>query len=162
MWDIENKTHKIIANKANIYSAYFIKHTHDFIYQSNKNNEVFVKNVNGKTVENFKLHFPTYGEVMTSDLKHYFASDQNFNIYQKTLSGIEKIHLYYCYQDHNGKNYKGKMTHSCSGFLSAGKLFTLTLSNNEKLLVGTGDDNVYMWNIGSKYGKILYLGVIRL
>ena len=57
-----------------------------------------------------------------------------------------------------GKNYHGKMTHSCSGFLSAGKLFTLTLSKDNKFLAGSGDDNVYYWKVGQKYGKTLYIG----
>ena len=108
LWNIKKRTYKIIASHANIYSVYFVKHSHDFIYQSNKSNKVFVVDINGRILKTFRMPFPTYGEVMTSNLKHYFAADQNFNVYQRKLNKLQKIHLYYCYQDHHGKKLSWK------------------------------------------------------
>ncbi len=81
LWNIKNKTYKIIATNANIYSAYFIKHSNDFIYQNDKTNIVYVKNIEGKTIKIIKPGFPTYGEVLTSDLQSYYAVDVKDQIY---------------------------------------------------------------------------------
>lgn len=120
LWDIKNKTKKTISNNANIYSAYFIKNSHLFMWQD-LNDIVHVQSIDGKEILNFH-NFPTYGHVITSDLKYYFASDEDWNLY----SGYEKN------QKIIKKAYDGY------GFIGAGKLLNLALSNNEKLLLTSG------------------------
>jgi len=80
-WNIQKKIYKIIGRNANIYSAYFIKNTNDFMWQD-LNNVVHIENIFGKKVKNFKLSYPTYGEVMSSNLKNYIASDQRWDLYE--------------------------------------------------------------------------------
>src|SRR5262245_14541862 len=48
LWDIKNKTRKIITNNANIYSAYFIKNSNQFMWQDDTTDKVFVEDINGK------------------------------------------------------------------------------------------------------------------
>ncbi len=122
LWDIKAHTKKIIASHANIYSAYFIKHTHSFMWQD-INNVVHVQNIDGKTLLQFQNHFPVYGQVMSSNLKNYFASDQQWNLYQGIGANQKKI----------------KSAYDINGLLSSGKLLNLVISNNNHFLVTSGD-----------------------
>ena len=118
LWNLNNHSYRVVGTNANIYSAYFIPHSHKFIWQD-LNNIVHVQNVKGKQLKHFH-NFPTYGEVMTSDLKHYFASDVDWNLY----SGIGD-------QQH-------RIMHDKDGFYGFGKLLNLSLSNNEQYLLSSG------------------------
>jgi len=120
LWNIKDKTKKIISTDANIYSAYFIKNTDDFIWQNDKTNTVYVENVKGEILKSFNPGFPTYGEVMTSDLKNYFASDVKWNVYKIT------------------DNSKQIIKQGFDGFLGTGKLLNLSLSNLNNFLVTSG------------------------
>ena len=125
LWDIKNKTSKIIDINTNIYSAYFIKNTHDFMWQDLKD-IVHIQNINGKELLSFH-GFPSYGEVMTSDLKYYIASDKDWNLYVKNRNKLKLI----------------KPAFQGVGFFGEGKLLNLTLSNNNKYLLtsGSGGDS---------------------
>ena len=153
LWDLKNHTYKIVAKDVNVYSGYFIEHTHDYMYQDDANNEVVVKNVDGKTVKQFNPGFPTYGQVMTSNLQNYFASDVEFNVFKISGNKKQQLNVSYCFQDHKGKHYSGPLTHACTGFEEIGKLLNLMLSNDEKTLTGSGDSTVYIWSITSGLGK---------
>ena len=118
LWDLKDKTKRIISYNANIYSAYFMKNTHDFMWQDLRD-YVHVDNIDGKEILRFH-NFPTYGEVMTPDLKHYFASDVEWNVY----AGY-------------GKN-QTLIKRDSDGFVGYGKLFNLTLSDDNKLLLTSG------------------------
>ena len=120
LWNLENKSKKYISWNANIYSAYFIKNTDDFMWQG-LNNIVHVETINGKQLLKFK-NFTTYGEVMTSDLKHYFSSNDNWNLYSG-YGGTQ--HLIFS----DGEQ---------GGFSGAQKLFNLTLSNDNQILLSSG------------------------
>ena len=50
--------------------------------QNDNNNEVLVEDVKGNLVKSFKVDFPSYGQVMTTDLKNYIAADEDFNVYR--------------------------------------------------------------------------------
>lgn len=122
LWNIKNHTKKIIATHANIYSAYFIKHTGCYIWQD-QNNRVYVQNIKGKKLFAFQNHFPVYGQVMSSDFKNYFAADRFWNLYQGI--GVKQRIIKYAY--------------GIDGFLSSGKLLNLALSDNNHYLITSGD-----------------------
>lgn len=126
LFNIKNHTKKLISNTANIYSAYFSKNANAFIWQNNKNNQVTVESINGQTLQIFNPGFPTYGEVITSNLQTYIASDVNFNLYIR-------------------KNKKSNwIKQDSTGFYGLGKLLNLKISNNNKqLLTCGGDDGIY-------------------
>lgn len=126
LWNIKDKSKQIISREANIFSAYFIRGGHDFMWQDT-NNIVRVQNFDGKnlkTVKTFRV-FPTYGHVMTTDLSHYIASDNNWSIYESFGKDLKKIK-------------KG-----FSGYNKFGKLLNLTLSNDDKYLLTSGTGSPY-------------------
>lgn len=111
-------TSKVLSKQANIYSAYFIKNTNDFIWQNDKNNTVYIESVTGKQIRHFSLDVPSYGEVMTSNLKTYICSDENFNL---IFEEPHKTEI---------KQFNG------TGFQGAGKVMNLDISSdNSKLLI---------------------------
>ena len=122
LWNLQKHTYKVLDNKANIYSAYFIKNTDDFMWQHDSNNAVIIENLAGKVVKKFNPGFPVYGQVMTSDLRNYFASDVKWNVYK--ISGAKKEII--------------KKAHMEPEFLGAGKLLNLTLSSSDKFLLTSG------------------------
>ncbi len=124
LWNIANKTYKVISKNGNIYSAYFIKNTNDFMWQD-LNDIVHVQDVNGNEILSFH-NFPTYGEVMTSDLKNYFASDINWVVY----SGYGKSQKIVKPSYGDGSDFIGNQ-----------KLLNLTLSYNDKYLLLSGSGN---------------------
>ena len=79
LWDIADKQHSVISKHGNIYSAYFIKNTPYYMWQDLQD-VVHISDIRGNAIRQFKF-IPTYGQVMTSDLKHYFAADEHWNIY---------------------------------------------------------------------------------
>ena len=85
------------------------------------NDFVHVQDVNSKEILSFH-NFPTYGQVMTSDLKHYFASDINWGIYEGY--GVNQKYI--------KEGFDG------DGFVAAGKLLNLTLSDDDKFLLTSG------------------------
>lgn len=122
LWDITRKTHQLIANNANIYSAYFIKNSDEFMWQD-QNNQVHIQNVQGSVVLNFQNPFPVYGQVMSPDHQHYFAANQRWDLYSGYGAQQKQI----------------KSAYDVNGFLGSGKLFNLILSNNNQLLLTSGD-----------------------
>ena len=123
LWNLKNRRKIIISRRGNIYSPYFIKNKDCFIWQG-LNHTVYVQNVEGERISSFKI-FPVYGELMSSNLKDYFASDINWNLYK----GYGKQPF--------------QMKKGWVGFLGAGKLLNLTLSNNGRYLLTSGDA---MWS----------------
>jgi hypothetical protein len=122
LWDIKHKSYKFLDRKANIYSAYFIKNTNYYMWQHDPDNEVYIKDTKGNLIEHFNPGFPTYGQVITSNLKYYFASNQEWDLYRKYDKQQQLI----------------KDAYQGNGFLANGKMFNLTLSNNDKYLLSAG------------------------
>ena len=89
------------------------------LYSWSPNNIVHVQNISGKDVLDFK-NFPVYGNVMTSDLKHYFASDPVWNLYTDY-----------------GKDQR-KIANTWLTYYGFGKLLNLTLSDDNGYLVTSG------------------------
>lgn len=119
LWDLKTQKKDLISTTANIYSAYFIRHSDKFIWQD-LNNTVFVQNIGGKIIESFS-HLATYGQVMSSDLSNYFSSDIG--------SGI----------DHIGIDRKKNTIKKTDGksFLGFGKLLNLTLDDKNYYLLSS-------------------------
>lgn len=82
LWDIKNKTKKILNTTSNIYSPYFIPDTHQFLWQNALTNEVHVQDVNGVILKTFNTGFQAYGHVMSTDLKTYIASANNWSLFK--------------------------------------------------------------------------------
>lgn len=122
LWNLTRHSKKLIATHADIYSAYFIKQSHLFMWQD-QHNVVHVQDVKGKVVLQFSNNFPVYGQVISADLKQYFASDESWNLYQGSAKNQKLI----------------KSAYDSNGFLSSGKLLNMTLSNNNQLLLTSGD-----------------------
>ena len=157
LWNLKKHTSKIVATGVNIYSAYFVKHTHDYMYQLNNNNEVVVRNVQGGIVKQFNPGYASYGNILFQSLSEYIGSDIEFNVVKLLLNSNKKIRLNtsYCFQDHKGMPYRGPGLSACTGFMSAGKLLNLTLSPDESFLVGSGDSGLYFWNFKSKQSRLI-------
>jgi len=120
LWNLKRHSYKILDRKANIYSAYFIKNSNNFMWQHDTNNEVIIKNVNGKVIKKFNPGFPTYGQVITSDLEHYVAGDQDWALYLGYSDTIKKIKL------------------DEGGFLGGQKLQNITLSSDDHYFLTAG------------------------
>jgi len=156
LWDLKTKQQKTITTNGGLYSPYFIKNTHDFIYQQEKDNKVVVEDVNGKVIKTLQPGFATYGEVMTSDLKTYVASSENYDVYKISHNKKETLSVGYCIQDHNLKDYNGPLTNTCMDFIAAGKLLNFTLTEDDAYLIGAGSGNIFIWNLNSEQGWQFY------
>lgn len=82
------------------------------------NNIVHVQNIDGRTLMTFD-NFPVYGQVMTTDLKHYFSSTFNWSLFRGWGKHQQMIRF------DNG------------GFYSS-KLLNLTLSSDDRFLLTSG------------------------
>ncbi len=127
LWNLKGHTKKILDHKANIYSAYFIKNSNNFMWQHDSNNEVMVENTSGKVIKKFNPGFPTYGQVMSTDLRNYVAGDEDWQLYLMNNNQIQKIKL-----------DKG-------GFLGGQKLQNIALTSDGQYFItsGLGSDKEY-------------------
>ena len=155
LWDIKNKTYTILASKVNLYSAYFIKNTNNLMYQNDTNNEVIIRNINGPIIKKINPGFPSYGQIITSDLSSYFASDENFNIFHITSNNKTKIFSYFCPPDIPKPlpKMRKNQIYGCMGFIAAGKLFNLTLTSQNDTLAGSSYGYTLIWD--AKNGNLL-------
>ncbi len=162
LWDLQRHKARLIANKANIYSAYFIKHSDKFIWQDLAHNRVYVEDVQGHIIKSFQPGFASYGQVMSTDLQYYIASNDNWNLFIWHKGKLQRL-----------------MWEDEGGFLGAGKLLNLYFTSDDKYLVtaGTGAadfnditerkryphqregiDNITLWNYKTLTPIRQYLG----
>lgn len=80
LWDINAKTYHVVSQHAINYSAAFIKHSADFMWQDDRNFNIHIRSVDGKTNLQFNSTKKMFN-LMTSDLKHYYSSDCGYHIY---------------------------------------------------------------------------------
>ena len=120
LWDIESRSKKVIAENANIFSAYFVKGREIFVWQ-NLDDVVYAQRLNGEIVKSFK-HFSTYGHVMDAALDGYVASDATFNLYWGQGEDVRAI----------------KQDGNIPSFLGTGKLLNLSLNNDGTRLLSAG------------------------
>ncbi len=118
LWNIKNKSKKIISTDANIYSAKFINNSHDFIWQDVKNNTLHQQNISGLNKLTMDLPYASYGHIKTKN--DYIVSTEKWQLHQ--IKGK---------QDKLIKDGKG-------GFSSHGKLLSLSIDDNEKYLLSSG------------------------
>ena len=119
LWDIAHKSYKVLpVYPVNIYSAYFIKNSDRFIIQKDNNNEVLVEDVKGNLVKSFKVDFPSYGQVMTTDLKNYIAADEDFNVYRYESGQKTQMMKSVCANDKRGL-IKASVIRACTDFISS-------------------------------------------
>jgi WD40 repeat protein len=144
LWDIKNKQKKLISDNGNIYSPYFIKHSPYFMWQD-LNNIIHVQDINGREILSFK-NFPVYGQVMTSDLKHYFTSDVDWTIF----SGYGK----------DQKQIKIFCSREKDSFYGYQKLFNLILSDDNKYLISSGSGSAEDDKIPLSYGMCEKLSIL--
>lgn len=121
LWNIKTFKKNVISNRANIYSAYFVPGQDVFLWQDLEN-VVFLQKVDGKIVQSFS-HFPTYGHILSPDLKKYVSSDQDWNIYLGHGENMESI----------------KKDGESPGFIGIGKLINLSFSPDGRYLLSAGD-----------------------
>lgn len=121
LWDLKEREKSRISGDANIYSASFVKGNSVFIWQD-LSDQVYVQDVSGEILEQFMLSTPTYGHLMTSDLRDYYFSDIGWGIHHRSKNGqIETL--------------KATDRKAFRGF---GKLLNLSIDNNEQLLLSAG------------------------
>lgn len=152
LWDLQKHSYKIIWKDANIYSAYFIKNTDDFMFQDDKTNDVYIEDVNENIIKKFNPGIATFGELATSDLKSYFASDRWFQLYKTDLTTdqTQQFYYYYC-----GPNYKDAvippagMPYACDEFIGTGQLFNLSLAPDNSKLIGAEGGALQIWDTQS-------------
>ena len=156
LWDLKQHTQKQLPTyPVNIFSAYFVKHSHHFMIQNDASNEVLVKNIAGTTVKHFNPKVATRGEVITHDLSTWLGSDKFFQLYRYHHGKTQQFFYYWC-----GPNYKDEkkppkgMPYGCSSAMgSGGKTFSLSLNANENYLTTSdGGGRLYIW---STQGKLI-------
>jgi hypothetical protein len=91
LWDLQNKTNKILSSDANIYSAKFIANSHQFMWQDIATNTVHIQTIDGKTVQTFKPGFAIYNHIISPDLQNYLATDIDWSVYTFQKGKQKKI-----------------------------------------------------------------------
>lgn len=154
LWDIQKKQSKVISDDANIYSAYFIKGTHEFMYQNDKTNEVIIQNVDGNIIKQFNPGFPTYGEAITTDLNSYFAVDENDQLFEITNGNKAQLTFYHC--NDSDPAVPAGMQGVCGSVQSDMKISNLIFTNDQTVLYNTLAGTVYTWSVktGALVNKI--------
>ena len=122
LWDIPKHKANVISKNANLYSAYFVKGRNIFAWQDLEN-VVHIQDTTGKLIQSVTLPFPVYGQVLAADLKTYFASDIDWNIF----AGLTE-HPVPVKQDGPSPSFKG-----------IGKLLNLMIAENKDMLLSVGD-----------------------
>ncbi len=125
LWDLQDSESQTLQTDANIYSARFVPGKQAILWQS-LNDRVKVQTVEGKELLDFE-HFPTYGHVISGDLKTYLSADENWNVF----AGF-------------GENKKPILRDGISpSFRGSGKLLNLAMARKQHLFVtaGFGDDS---------------------
>ncbi len=120
LWDITAHKHRVLSDNGNLFSAYFVKGSHNFIWQDLEG-VVHVQNVNGKELSTFRVP-PVYGHVLSSDLRAYVFSGIGWGLYlQRPGGSVEQL-----------KSPWGK------AYLGFGKLLNIQLSNDDKSILQSG------------------------
>ncbi|WGE88049.1 WD40 repeat domain-containing protein [Actinobacillus equuli subsp. haemolyticus] len=80
LWNIPKREKKTLAKNANVYSAYFIPESHEFIWQDSAN-IVHIQNVSGQEIKQFP-HFKTEGHRITADKSFYLSANTSGKLYK--------------------------------------------------------------------------------
>lgn len=146
LWDIKKHQHHIIDKNVNIYSAYFVKNSNMFIYQENISNNVYVRNIQGKLIKKIKLSFPSYGEILSTDLSTLIASDVDDQLFvYKNGNQIKQLNYMHC-NALDPAPPPGAFS-ICAGFIGDGKMINLNLSSDDKYLTATDDSDLLIFDL---------------
>jgi tricorn protease-like protein len=79
LYDLDNKKVKQVNKDAvNMYSPNFIKNTHNFIYQNDKDTIVSIVDAdNMKVIKTFDPTFKSYGQAINQDMTRYASTQEN-------------------------------------------------------------------------------------
>ncbi|WP_150465037.1 WD40 repeat domain-containing protein [Francisella sp. SYW-2] len=96
LYDLNNKSIKKISNKTiNVFSANFIKDTHDFIYQTYNDNVVYIINADTlKTIKSFTGQKNSVMQTVNKDLNTYAFATWNGYINIAQIKGDKLGHIY--------------------------------------------------------------------
>ena len=81
LWDLEKREKKVLAEKVNTNTAYFIPNSYDFMWQGSKDKVVHIQNVEGKELASFK-HFEVARHIMSADRTFYASANQTGKIFK--------------------------------------------------------------------------------
>tara|TARA_R110000868_G_scaffold266583_1_gene525798 strand:+ start:7755 stop:9005 length:1251 start_codon:yes stop_codon:yes gene_type:complete len=140
LWNIPRRSYQLISSHANGYNAYFIRGTHNFLWQG-EDNTVHVQTISGKRLLSFKTKQTSYYGIITKNLRYFFYSDKYWNVYR------------YDTQEHHSK----VLTHEAyASYIFAGKPINMSFSNNEKHLLTSGfcDEKFQAIQIGQPNAKL--------
>ncbi len=120
LWNLERKEKTLVSDNANIYSAYFVRGAELFLWQD-IGDVVHIQGVSKEEFDSFP-HFPTYGHVLSADLKHYVSCDADWNLFHGSGDAMKPV----------------KQDGDSPSFLGQGKLLNLTLADEGNLLLSAG------------------------
>jgi len=120
LWNLERKEKTLVSDNANIYSAYFVRGAELFLWQD-IDDVVHIQGVNKEEFDSFP-HFPTYGHVLSADLKHYVSCDADWNLFHGSGDAMKPV----------------KQDGDSPSFLGQGKLLNLTVADEGNLLLSAG------------------------
>ncbi len=141
LWNIEQKTYRLVSTDANIFSAGFIPNSHQFIWQD-LNGWVHVADINGQEVKRFR-NFPVYGHaLMASGL--YVSVNDDYGIFTGIGEAQEKLKV-------EGGSYQG-----------FGKLLNLSFSPDGNRMVTSGFGSPYdaEWESIQEQSEIGYKNLV--
>ena len=123
LWNIAQRSARVVSNNANIYSAYFVADNRHFLWQG-QDGVVHVDKVAGGEQNSFK-NFPVYGQAMGKHGQLYLAVSQDYGVYA-------------------GHGATKKQVKAPGGsFLGYGKLLNLSLSPDNKRFTTSGFGSPY-------------------
>lgn len=123
LWDVKNKTSKVISTDVNIFSPSFIEKSHDFIWQDIKTDTITIQNVELNVIKKIKPNFPVCGIAATANFKEIVICDKDWNLYVINRSGEKKLL---------------KPADGLPNYKSVGKLLNMHIKSNYLLTTGTG------------------------
>ncbi len=141
LWNIEQKTYRLVSADANIFSAGFIPNSHQYIWQD-LNGRVHVADINGKEVRRFR-NFPVYGHALTA-AGQYVSVNDDYGIFTGIGEAQKKLKA-------EGGSYQG-----------FGKLLNLSFSPDGKRMVTSGFGSPYdaEWESIQEQGEIGYKNLV--
>ncbi len=122
LWNIEQKTYRLISTDANIFSAGFIPNSHQYMWQDLKG-WVHIADVNGKEVKRFR-NFPVYGHAFTRNGRYVSVND-DYGIFTGIGEAQKRLKA-------EGGSYQG-----------FGKLLNMSFSPDGKRMVTSGFGSPY-------------------
>ena len=117
LWDLKNKTKKILNQNTRYYTAHFIKHSHTYVWQT-KDNVLHFHDMDNKVEQTIPLDFPVFGMVDTKN--GLVVSDELWRLY---LVKNNEVIMF-----KNGS----------SGVESNGKLLTMSTDDKGRYLLTSG------------------------